>query len=375
MTTRPPLLSAHRVVLKLGTRVLTHDSGRLALARLFSVVEAAAAAREAGREVLIVSSGALGLGMEALGLNEAPRELAERQACAAVGQGRLIALYEQGLSRLGHVSAQVLLTEADLDDRERYLNLRSTLTALLRRGVIPILNENDVVSTDELAFLEGAARPVFGDNDRLSALVATKLDADLLVLLTDVEGWFDKNPRDHADARRIRVVLDAAEDVPAEEVRAGSRGGMASKVAAARLAARGGVHAVIASGRTPGALESVLAGDDEGTWFPAREGLSARHRWIAFAAAPRGSLHLDDGAVAALRDRGASLLAVGVREVRGRFERGDVVDLVATSGERVGRGLVHCDSETAAAWVRGDRPDGVRNHDALVHRDHLVLEA
>ena len=373
---RPGVADARRVVLKLGTRVLTHADGTLALARMFAVVEAAAALRRSGKEVLLVSSGAVGLGREALRLDRMPEELSERQACAAVGQTRLMGLYDGGFSRLGLVCGQVLLSPGDFDDRVRYLNLRSTLTALLRRGVVPVINENDAVSTDELAFVEGAGRQIFGDNDRLSALVATKLDADLLVLLTDVDGLYDRDPKKHEGARLLTRVdevdeLDDAAGGCSSEV---GRGGMRSKVDAAAVAARGGCHAVIASGLEPDALGRVLVGDELGTWFPARHALGARRRWIAHAVAPRGTLELDAGAVEALRRRGASLLAAGVLRVEGDFEKGDVVELHGPGAELVGRGIVFCDAATARDWCGGHPPAGVRNHHALVHRDHLALE-
>ncbi|MCB9758466.1 MAG: glutamate 5-kinase [Alphaproteobacteria bacterium] len=371
---RTTLNEARRVVVKLGTRVLTEDDGRLALSRLFEVVEETARAWRAGREILLVSSGAVGLGRDALGLFQSPRDLAARQACAAVGQTRLMSLYEVGFSRLGMRCAQVLLTQGDFDERARYLNLRSALNALLAHKVVPVINENDVVSTEELALTPGRGRLVFGDNDRLSALVASKLDADLLVLLTDVDAVYDRNPRDHADARR----LDRLE--PEDAVDAGgagsaaSRGGMRSKVDAARVAARSGCHAVIASGRTPGVLRRVLAGEVEGTWVPAVGGLAARRRWIAFAAAPRGVLHLDPGAVRALRERGASLLAAGVSRVEGDFAEGDVVELKDDRGAVIGRGVVSCDAEGARRWRSGEAPPNTHNRHALVHRDTLVLE-
>jgi len=373
---RPGVAEARRVVLKVGTKVLAHDDGRLALSRLFSVVEAAAALWRAGREVLLVSSGAVGLGRDALGLERMPDELCDRQACAAVGQTRLMGLYDSGFSRLGLPCGQVLLAESDFDDRVRYLNLRSTLATLLRRGVVPVINENDAVSTVELAYVEGERQRIFGDNDRLSALVATKLGADLLVLLTDVAGVFDRDPRRHPEARLLSRV-DAPDRLGELPGGAGSelgRGGIVSKIEAAVVAARGGCHAVVASGREPGVVARVVAGEEVGSWFPARSGLGARRRWIAFAVAPRGVLHLDGGAVEALRRRGASLLAAGVRRVEGDFARGEVVELRGPDGGTVGRGMVHCDAAGARRWCGGEPPAGVRNHHALVHRDHLVLE-
>ncbi len=371
---RPEVAGARRVVLKLGTRVLTHDDGALALGGLVAVVEAAARLVREGREVLLVSSGAVGLGMNALGLAGAT-DLAERQACAAVGQSRLMQLYSDRFSQLGLQCGQVLLTQSDFDDRIRYLNLRSTLEALLQLSAVPIINENDAVATDELAFATGSG-VVFGDNDRLSALVASKLGADLLVLLTDVPGVFDRDPRQHGDARLVSHVGTGALDAQiGGSISGGGRGGMRSKVEAARIAARAGCHVVIASGRTPGTLEQVLAGQDAGTWFEAAggAGLDAKRRWIAFATAPRGVLHLDAGAVRALVERGASLLAAGVARVEGQFDSGDIVEFRGPDGGVLGRGMVWCDADAARRWCAGEPPDGARNHHALVHRNHLAL--
>jgi glutamate 5-kinase len=263
---RPAVAAARRIVVKLGTRVLTHDVGGLALARMFGIVETVA--REKGREFLIVSSGAVELGREFLGLDATPADIELRQACAAVGQTRLMALYQDGFSQYGLKCGQVLLTQSDFDDEARYRNLCRTLTTLLERGVVPIINENDAVATEELELHSGNNRPAFGDNDRLSALVAARLNADLLVLLTDVKGLYHRDPRRHDEARLLTRV-DPSEDVSAGS--AGSpagRGGMRSKVEAAAVAVRGGCEVVIASGRESDSLERVLRGDEVGTWFP-----------------------------------------------------------------------------------------------------------
>jgi glutamate 5-kinase len=369
---RPSVSSAQRVVVKLGTRVLTHDDGRLALSRLVGIVEEIAKACKEGRQVLIVSSGAVGLGCDALSIS-VPRELPLRQACAAIGQARLMRLYQDGFQHFGLLCAQVLLSEGDFHHRERYLNLREALTALLRKGVVPIINENDVVSTAELALGEGG-RSIFGDNDRLSALVGSKLGADLLVLLTDVEGVYDKDPSKHPTARLLhRLEQDRQVEAGGSGSGAG-RGGMESKLAAAKVASKGGCQVVIASGRHPGALGRVLTGEEAGTWLPAGRGLSAHQRWIAFATAPKGSFCIDGGAVEALQLRGASLLAAGVSKVSGDFQTGDIVEIRGPRGEAIGRGMVSCDGQAAREWARGVAPDGVRSHDALVHRDRLVLE-
>lgn len=372
---RPGVAGAHRVVLKLGTRVLTHDDGALAFSRLVSVAETAASLRREGREVLIVSSGAIGLGRDALGLAGTPVEVDERQACAAVGQTRLMSLYQDAFMRLGITCGQLLLTESDFDDRERYLNLRASLQALLRHRVVPVINENDAVSTAELALTRGP-RPVFGDNDRLSALVATKLEADLLVLFTDVGGLYERDPRSDPGARLI-LQVDGPADLGSVVQGAGSaagRGGMQSKVEAAGVAARGGCHAVITSGREPERWPGLFRGEDVGTWFPARQRPHARQRWIAFAAAPRGTLTLDDGAVSALTERHASLLAAGVTQAEGNFRPGDVVELRNSRGTRLGRGVIAWDAATVRAWCAGHPPEGIRNAHALIRRDAIVLE-
>jgi glutamate 5-kinase len=374
-TDRAPILTATRVVVKIGTAVLTDPVSGLATDRLQAIVAAIAAAHHAGREVIVVSSGAVGLGRAQLGLDETIGDLATRQACAAVGQGRLVAAYDAAFGAHGVKVGQVLLSRADFDDRARYLNLRSTLSTLLRHGIVPIINENDAVATDELAYVEDAMVPVFGDNDGLSALVATKLGAGLLVLLTDVDGVYRHDPHAHPNERPVDLWTDAmAGEIEVGDRRSvGGRGGMASKLSAAIDASRAGCGAVIASGVSAHGLARVLAGEDEGTWFPPAPGMPARDRWIAFGAPVRGVLVLDTGAVAAVLNRGASLLAAGVVRVEGDFLAGDIVSLKSEKQGEIGRGIAHCSAQIARSWAAGERPDGVRNHDALVHRDHLVV--
>jgi glutamate 5-kinase len=368
---RPEVAEARRVVIKLGTRVLTHDDGSLALSRLFGVVEAVAALRRAGRDAIVVSSGAVGLGREVLG-HKGPLDLREHQACAAVGQSRLMALYEHGFARLGLVAAQILLTQSTLENRARYLSIRNSLAALLRHGVVPVINQNDAVATElELAVREDDAPHIFGDNDRLAALVATKLGADLLVLLTDVQGVYDSDPRRDSSARLIAQVEDVSclTNVGGAGS-AASKGGMKSKVAAAKIGARAGCHVVIASGRQHGDLLKVCAGEEAGTWFPAQGGLNAETRWIAFGAPTLGTLRIDAGAVSALETRGASLLPAGVDVVEGEFKRGDVVELRGPLGTLIGRGRVLCSSAEARERCAAN-PPAKKN---IIRRDQLVLE-
>jgi glutamate 5-kinase len=378
--TRPPLGDAQRIVVKLGTQVVTHDGRSLALGRLMSLVEEMARLRSEGRQILLVSSGAVALGMKQLGLSERPRSLGLRQACAAVGQGHLVALYTSAFAQLGVTAAQVLLTESDLGDRDRALCVRTTLMRLLELRAIPVLNENDSVSIRELvehrqAQGESTGAPAFGDNDGLSARVAIGVDADLLVLLTDVDGLYTADPRSDPDARRIDV-LDA-ETPRLEGVSAGGTGGMTSKLQAARLASRSGITTVIAPGTVPGVLRRLLAGEAVGTCIPAAERRAVRRQRIALAP-HAGALVANDGAIAALEGGRASLLPVGVLAVEGEFREGDVVEIRDGSGRVRGRGLANYDARACRA-LAGRHSDeiedvlGWRGYDALVTRDNLVL--
>ncbi|MEL7058663.1 MAG: glutamate 5-kinase [Acidobacteriota bacterium] len=368
---RPEIEAAQRVVVKIGTRALADAQGELRLDRLGGLVTALADLRDAGREVLVVSSGAVGLGRKLLGVpldSDAPPVL---HACAAAGQGRLVGAWEQALSRHSLVCAQVLLTEEDFDHRRRCLELRETFARLFDLGAVPLVNENDVVAHGALSSMT-TRRAVFTDNDRLAALLAAELEADLLVLLTDVDGVLDADPRQAPDARRLPTLENVAELLDRLDATPGSalgRGGMRSKVEAARLAARAGAQAVVAHADD---LDLVTAGADAGTWLPASTAPRARRRWIAWAAAARGTLLLDAGAVRALRERGASLLPVGVTAVEGSFAAGDVVELRDPSGAVIGRGRLGFDAATVRAWCRGLAPDG--EHNCLLRRDDVFLE-
>src|ERR1051325_8185784 len=312
---RDSLKSATRIVVKLGTGVLTDSRKQPDLAQMEQLVAQVAEQRRAGKEVVLVSSGAVGAGMGALGHDRRPGDLAELQACAAVGQSRLMATYAQLFSAFGLPVAQILLTHDDLQHHERHLNARNTLVTLLRHGVVPIINENDVVSFTELKF---------GDNDPLPALVASLLPADLLIILTTVDGVIENfgkaNPRTIPAIERIdEAVMNLAGGTDS----ATAVGGMASKIEAAKIAVRSGIPLVIASGRKKKVLAAVLAGEDEGTLFIPQTGrLQGRKRWIAFFHHPRGALVVDAGAKKALRESGKSLLPPGVARCDGEFDAG-----------------------------------------------------
>jgi glutamate 5-kinase len=386
MDGRAQLANARRIVVKLGTHVVTHDGVEFALGRVAGLVEALAQLQREGRQLVLVSSGAVGLGMRELSLAQRPTSLGLRQACAAVGQGRLIALYTQTFGQLGVKVAQVLLTQEDLADPDRALCVRTTLVRLIELGVVPILNENDSVSVRELVEYwrqRGEREPelvAFGDNDGLSARVAVSVDADLLVLVTNVDGVFTQNPATHPEARRIPEIADlstlAAADVA--EGSSGGTGGMQGKLEAARIASEGGVAALIVDGSVPGVLARGLAGEDVGTFVPSALRRPARRREIALSAAVRGALIVNEGAARALHDKKASLLPIGVTRVEGSFVKGDVIEIRDESGRLLGRGLVNYGS-SACRRLAGHHSEeieqvlGWRGYDALVTRDNLVL--
>ena len=355
---RDILKSAARLVVKLGTGVLTDSRKQIDPAQLEQLVAQIAAQRKAGKEIVLVTSGAVGAGMGVLGYEKRPGELAELQACAAVGQSRLMAIYEKLFAKHNLHVAQVLLTHEDLEHHERHLNARNTLVTLLGRGVVPIINENDAVSFTEIKF---------GDNDKLSALVASLLPADLLVILTTVDGVIENFSK--ANPRTISVIEQI--DSTIEKLAGGTTsetavGGMASKIQAAKIAVRSGIPLVIASGKKKNVLAKVLGGEDEGTLFVAQSTkLQGRKRWIAFFHHPKGALFVDNGAKTALRESGKSLLPPGVARCEGEFAADDVVRICDLDGTEFARGIV----KFSTGEIRAKKLARVE----LVHRDDLVI--
>lgn len=356
---RERLRTARRVAVKVGTAVVTRPDGGLALGRLGSLVEQIAALRAEGREVVLVSSGALGLGAERLGFSERPLDVVDRQACAAAGQGTLMGLYDGFFARMKLACAQILLTEEDFREPARFVNVAATLSRLLALGAVPIVNENDPVSTAEIAV---DRHGVFGDNDRLSALVAGAIDCDALVLLSDVDGVYTRPPGEPGAQRVPLIDSDELQELQLDGPSSTGRGGMRSKVASARVAARAGVTTVIATGATPDALHAALH-REVGTLFPADERLDRRRQWLAFAAAPRGRLVVGAATRAALEGAG-SLQGTHVAEVQGEFDAGAVVSVVE-DGREFARGI--CRRSSAAA--RAHMADGA----VWVERDDLVV--
>ena len=352
------LKDATRLVVKLGTGVLTDSRKQPDLAQMEQLVAQIAEQRQAGREIVLVSSGAVGAGMGALGYAKRPNELAELQACAAVGQSRLMAIYEKlfGAHRLS--VAQILLTHDDLQHHERHLNARNTLVTLLAHGVVPIINENDVVSSTELKF---------GDNDKLSALVASLLPADLLLILTTVDGVLENFGK--ATPRTIPLIERVDEALEREAGGTDSAtavGGMASKIQAAKIVVRSGIPLVIASGRKKRVMARVLAGEEEGTLFvPQPTRLKGRKRWIAFFHHPKGALFVDTGARKALREGGKSLLPPGITRCDGDFAAGEVIRICDQDGTEFARGI----AGFSAAEIKARKLQRVE----VVHRDNLVI--
>jgi glutamate 5-kinase len=362
------------LVVKIGTSSLTQpETGQLALSTIATLVEVLSTLQRQGNRVVLVSSGAVGVGCARLGLTERPKPIALKQAVAAVGQGRLMRIYDDFFTAMQQPIAQVLLTRGDLVERNHYVNVYRTFQELLRLNVIPIVNENDTVAVDELKF---------GDNDTLSALVASLVDADWLFLLTDVDRLYSSDPRSDPDAQPISLVQDIKQ-LTVKTGSAGSNwgtGGMVTKISAAQIATGAGVRTVIMQGRSPHNLFKVLQGEAIGTQFePQPRPINARQRWIAHGLIPTGTLFLDDGAVKAIRKDGKSLLAAGITQVEGKFESQDAVKLCDRSGHEVARGIVNYTSQELQK-IRGHQSEkiaqilGYTGAETIVHRDNLVLK-
>ena len=368
--------AAEMLVVKVGTRVLTRPDGRLNEERIAALAEELHQILESGRKVALVSSGAVGAGMGLLGLAERPRDLAHLQAVAAVGQSCLVQTYDRSLRAFGRHAAQILLTADDLDDRTRYLNVRNTILTLLEYGAVPIINENDTVSVEEL-------QTTFGDNDRLAAMVTNLIRAPLLVLLSDVDGLYDGDPRS-AVAQRIPTITKLDDSIFAlvrDKLTGLSKGGMASKLAAARIATMAGENVIIANGRTPGTLARILAGEDVGTLVVAQgQSIPSWKRWIGFTAQPRGQLVLDRGARQAVEKQGRSLLAIGVLDAVGEFKKGDVVSLRDQSGAEFARGLTNY-AASEVLRIKGLKTEAIASalghcpYQEVVHRDNIAVTA
>lgn len=365
--------NAQKIVVKVGTSTLTHKNGKLNLEQIEKLVRQLSDLRNQGKDVVLVSSGAIGAGMGKLNLEERPKTIPEKQAVAAVGQGILLHIYEKIFSEYGQATAQLLLTKADLEHRQRFLNARNTLLTLLRLGVIPIVNENDTVAFEEIKF---------GDNDTLAALVGTLIDADLVVLLTDIDGFYNGDPRKNKNAKRIPVVEMIDEQIEGLAGSVGSKfgsGGMATKITAASIAVNAGIPLMIAHGAEEHIIRRLTGGEDVGTLFlPIEMKPHLRKKWIAFGSHVGGKVIVDDGAREALIHKGKSLLPSGIVAVEGSFASGDVVEIADVKGREFARGITNY-SASELNRIKGQKSKdicpilGYKDFDEVIHRDNLSL--
>lgn len=370
---KPFLSNIKRVVIKVGSYILASPDHTLNTEMIRNLVSQVAALKDEGMEIIIVSSGAIAAGIRQLGLPSVPQSMPKKQAAAAVGQSILIWEYERNFQEAGHQVAQVLLTHDDLATRRRFLNAKNTLGELLSFGVIPIINENDTVSVDEIKM---------GDNDLLSATVATMAQAQLLIIVSDVEGLYTGDPTRDEGARLLTEVetitpeIEQAAGLPTSDV---GSGGMATKVQAAKSAGLMGIPTIIVSGRQPDVIRRALEGDQVGTFFiPNQDRLAARKHWLRYTLKPKGSITVDEGAMQAITKRGKSLLPSGIVKVEGRFEYGDAVSLQGLNGKEIGRGLSNYTLDELRKIQGHQTKDieallGYKYYDEVVHRDNLVL--
>lgn len=376
---RKEFINAKRIVVKLGTNILRNEEGEIS-SRVYSFIENLAKLAKSGKEIIVITSGAVGLGRKRLGL-EGTTGTALKQACAAIGQGKLMSIYESGFDTYGLVAAQILLTEDDFSIRTRYLSLRTTLNKVLELGAVPIINQNDTVSSIEVDPRYEHMQVCFSDNDKLSALVSSELDADLLIILSDVDGLYDKNPKDNPDAKLISVVDEVTDEILSlgTDASEGGRGGMRTKLEAARFVTRFGGKVLIANGKIPYVIGKIFDGENVGTMFlPRTEGLSDKKRWIGYATNILGKIKVNHGAKKALIEKEKSLLPIGVIEIINEFKKGDVVSIIDEDEHEFARGIVNYDSESCEK-VLGSHSDniikilGFKNYDAIITRDNITI--
>lgn len=376
---RKDFIDVKRIVIKLGTNVLRNDEGEVALSRIYSFIEDISKLIKNGKEVIIVTSGAVGLGKKKLNLDSTEGD-GVKQACAAVGQSRLMSFYENGFGTFDIPVAQILLTEDDFSLRHRYLSLRTTLNKLLEMGVVPIINQNDTVSTIELNDMLAGMQVCFSDNDKLSALVSSELDADLLILLSDINGLYTSNPKENPDAEFIREVDCVNEEILNLGTGAsdGGRGGMKTKLEAAKLVTRFGGKVLIANGKVPYIIDKIFNAEEIGTMFiPTDENLSGKKRWIGYATNVRGKLIVNEGARKAILEQCTSLLPIGIIDVINEFSQGEVVSICDENGNEFARGMVNYNFEECKK-IAGAHSDnilnilGYKNYDAVITRDNIT---
>ena len=376
---RKDFVNVKRIVIKLGTNILRNSEGEVALSRIYSFIEDISKLVKDGKEVIVVTSGAVGLGKKKLNLDSTDGD-GVKQACAAVGQSRLMSYYESGFATFDIPIAQILLTEDDFSLRHRYLSLRTTLNKLLEMGVVPIINQNDTVSTIELNHILAGMQVSFSDNDKLSALVSSELDADLLILLSDINGLYTSNPKEDKNAEFIKEVACVTDEILGlgSGASAGGRGGMKTKLEAAKLVTRFGGKVLIANGTIPYVISKIFNAEELGTMFiPTDENLSDKKRWIGYATNVLGKIIVNEGAKKAILEKCTSLLPIGIIKVINEFKQGEVVSICDENEIEFARGMVNYNSEECKKIVGAHSDNileilGYKNYDAVITRDNIT---
>ncbi len=377
---RKEFLNVQRIVIKLGTNVLRNENGDVALSRIYSYIESIAKLVKSGKEVVLVTSGAVGLGKKKLGLTNTDG-IALKQACASIGQGKLMSLYEDGFDSYDIIAGQILLTEDDFSQRKKYLSLRTTLNRLLEMHAVPIVNQNDTVTVIELDETLEPVQMCFTDNDKLSALIASGLDADLLLILSDVDGLYDSNPKTNPNAKLLKEVKGVTKEIRAlgTDASEGGRGGMKTKLEAARLVTRFGGKVLIANGKIPYVIDEIFNYKEYGTAFiPDDEYLSEKKRWIGYATNIVGKLIVNNGAKNAILTKESSLLPIGVISVINDFKRGEVVSIRDENDVEFARGIANYNSDDCKRIIGNHSKEilkllGFKNYDALITRDYITI--
>jgi len=376
---REEFIQAKRIVIKLGTNIIRNEDGEVALSRIYSFIEDISKLVKKGKEVILVTSGAVGLGKKKLNL-ESTADEGVKQACAAIGQSRLMAFYESGFGVYDIPIAQILLTEDDFSLRHKYLSLRTTMNKLLEFGVVPIINQNDTVTPIQSSSVNAGMKVNFSDNDKLSALVASELDADLLILLTDIDGLFTANPKEYQDAELIKEVEIVTDDILklGSDPSDGGRGGMKTKLEAAKLVTRFGGKVLISNGKIPYVINKIFNGEDLGTMFlPSKVSLADKKRWIGYATNICGGLVVNAGAKKAILEQFSSLLPIGIVSVVNEFKQGEVISIMDENNVEFARGMANYSSAECRKIVGSHSNDienilGYKNYDAVITRDNIT---
>ena len=377
---RREFLDVKRIVIKLGTNVLRNENGDVALSRIYSYIESIAKLVKSGKEVVLVTSGAVGIGKKKMGLSNTDG-LALKQACASIGQGNLMSLYEEGFDAYDVITGQILLTQDDFSQRKKYLSLKAILNKLLEMGVVPVINQNDTVTVIE--GLDDTLEQVqlcFSDNDKLSALISSTLDADLLIILSDVDGLYESNPKTNPDAKLIKELHGVSKETleMGTDASEGGRGGMRTNLQAARIVTRGGGRVLIANGKIPYIIDKLFENEEYGTIFTPDEDLAEKKRWIGYSTNITGHVIVNEGAKSAMLEKDSSLLPIGVVRIENDFKKGEVVSVRDENNIEFARGIVNYNADDCKRIIGSHSKEilnllGFKNYDAIITRDYITI--